>query len=136
MDINKIIYFLILAVVSSSFTSVNSTIIAANATYYSTYTPSACFGDEDRGSMVVALNPDSFNFSLCGKFIRVQCAFGMVQPEPCRVDRSFYVTAEIVHICPPAICPGSTDIALSEQLYTALIDLNKAEYMKVYYELE
>ncbi|KAI3771969.1 hypothetical protein L6452_03142 [Arctium lappa] len=45
--------------------------IAGEATYYTVYTPSSCYGNEDHGNMIAAVNSGLFaNKAACGRRYR------------------------------------------------------------------
>lgn len=90
------------------------------ATYYTHYVPSACYGETDPGTMIVALNPESFHEELCGKELKAICVPGDANPNPCKNANP--VVVKIANICPPSICPKYSDIALSKEAFSILAD--------------
>ncbi|XP_076904359.1 EG45-like domain containing protein [Bidens hawaiensis] len=94
---------------------------AGQATYYTVYTPSSCYGYQNRGNMVVAANSGLFNNkAACGRRCRVTCTgrtnLGVLQP--C-TGRSVDVT--IVDLC-PGCAPNQLD--LSSEAFAMIADPN------------
>ncbi|CAL5073836.1 unnamed protein product [Urochloa decumbens] len=81
------------------------------ATFYTpSYTPSACYGYEDQGTMIAAASDAFWNGGeACGHRYVVKCkgATNEGVPHPC-TGRS--VTVKIVDLC-PAGCAGTIDLS-------------------------
>ncbi|KAM0013497.1 putative EG45-like domain containing protein, plant [Helianthus debilis subsp. tardiflorus] len=92
--------------------------IAGQATFYTPpYTPSSCFGFEDRGVMILAANSVLFNNrAACGTRYRVTCTgrtnLGVL--EPC--------TGQSVEVTVVDLCPGcaSDQIDLSQEAFAVI----------------
>ncbi|KAH6817461.1 hypothetical protein C2S51_002162 [Perilla frutescens var. frutescens] len=106
MAIERII---IAVIVASSLISMASA-IAGEATYYTTYVPSSCYGFEDQGTMIAAANPGLFNNrAACGRFYKVRCT-GPTNNVP-NACRNGEVTVKIVDLC-PGCGPNQLDLSL------------------------
>ncbi|XVE63434.1 hypothetical protein DITRI_Ditri07aG0020300 [Diplodiscus trichospermus] len=87
------------------------------ATFYTNYVPSACFGNENKGNMIVAAGDALWNNGqVCGKKYTVKCTGSRngVQ-HPC-TGKS--VTVTMVDQCPG--CPSTID--LSREAFTVIAD--------------
>ncbi|XP_074369579.1 putative EG45-like domain containing protein 1 isoform X2 [Apium graveolens] len=85
------------------------------ATFYTNYVPSACYGNHDSGVMIAAASDPLWNNgAICGKTFTVTCT-GPANPvpHPC-TGKS--VTVKIVDHCPG--CGGTLD--LSKEAFTAI----------------
>ncbi|CAK9151640.1 unnamed protein product [Ilex paraguariensis] len=85
------------------------------ATYY---TASACFGFEDRGTMMAAASQDLYaNGAACGRRYSVACTSGThADPNLCRNGN---VTVTVVDLCPS--CPLS-GLDLSLEAFSTIAD--------------
>ncbi|XP_034580914.1 EG45-like domain containing protein [Setaria viridis] len=92
------------------------------ATFYTpSYTPSACYGYEDQGTMIAAASDAFWNGGeACGHRYVVRCkgATNEGVAHPC-TGRS--VTVKIVDLC-PAGCAGTID--LSQEAFAVIADPN------------
>ncbi|ESQ54166.1 hypothetical protein EUTSA_v10026568mg [Eutrema salsugineum] len=79
------------------------------ATYYTSYTPSACYGGTQEGVMIAAASDKLWdNGRVCGKMFTVKCTGARNPvPHPC-TGKS--VTVKIVDHCPGA-CPSTLDLS-------------------------
>ncbi|KAL9264912.1 EG45-like domain containing protein-like protein [Drosera capensis] len=89
----------------------------STATYYTTYTPSSCYGYQDQGVMIAAARADIFNSrAACGRHYTIKCT-GLGYPgdwiHPCNGNS---VRVKVVDLCPG--CKGAFD--LSEQAFSAI----------------
>nr|CAB3468847.1 unnamed protein product [Digitaria exilis] len=102
------------------------------ATYYTTYTPSACYGFTDEGTMIAAASEALWNGgAACGSFYTVTCTGGTNEtPNPCNPGTS--VTVKIVDLCPSPGCQATLD--LSEQAFSIIGNLNAGK-IDINYEL-
>ncbi|XP_074271890.1 EG45-like domain containing protein [Silene latifolia] len=94
---------------------------AGQATYYTTYTPSSCYGFQDMGTNIAAVSADIFqNKAACGSMYTVTCVSGTNQgvPMPCRGGS---VTVKVVDLCPGCSANG---FDLSQQAFSAIADPN------------
>ncbi|KAG0544217.1 hypothetical protein BDA96_02G256500 [Sorghum bicolor] len=104
------------------------------ATFYTpSYTPSACYGFQDKGTMIAAASEAFWNGGkACGDRYEVTCkgATNDGVPEPC-TGRS--VTVRIVDLCPAAGCRGTID--LSQEAFAIIADPNagkvQIEYRRI-----
>ncbi|KAJ3698938.1 hypothetical protein LUZ61_002643 [Rhynchospora tenuis] len=83
---------------------------AGTATYYDQYTPSACYGYADQGTMIAAASDVLWNNGgACGKKYTVKCTGPTNQgiPQPCTGQT---VTVKIVDYCPSG-CQGTLDLS-------------------------
>ncbi|XP_026657868.1 putative EG45-like domain containing protein 1 [Phoenix dactylifera] len=95
---------------------------SGTATYYTVYTPSACYGNEDKGTMIAAASDPIYdNGAACGRQYSVTCTGPTNEgvPHPCT---GASVTVTIVDRCPSPGCQATLD--LSEQAFAAIADLN------------
>ncbi|ESR64891.1 hypothetical protein CICLE_v10010346mg [Citrus x clementina] len=85
------------------------------ATFYTTYTPSACFGNNGQGVMIAAAGDALWdNGAVCGKMFNVKCTGARnAVPHPCTGES---VTVKIVDHCPG--CPSTID--LSREAFTQI----------------
>ncbi|CAI9298219.1 unnamed protein product [Lactuca saligna] len=87
--------------------------IAGQATYYTVYTPSACFGPVDQGTMIAAANSAIFsNKAACGRRYRITCT----GPSSCKGGS---VDVTIVDLCPG--CPAN-GFDLSLEAFSVIAD--------------
>ncbi|XP_042423802.1 EG45-like domain containing protein [Zingiber officinale] len=89
------------------------------ATFYTPpYTPSSCFGFEDRGVIIAAAGGGIWdNRAACGRRYRVSCTGGTNDvPNPCR---SGSVTVTIVDFCPGCASRGVT-MDLSQEVFARI----------------
>ncbi|XP_020111218.1 EG45-like domain containing protein [Ananas comosus] len=88
------------------------------ATYYTVYTPSACYGYQDEGTMIAAASESIWNNgAACGQMYTITCTGATNQgvPQPCTGQS---VTVKIVDYCPPPGCQATFD--LSEQAFAII----------------
>ncbi|XP_059635784.1 putative EG45-like domain containing protein 1 [Cornus florida] len=78
------------------------------ATFYSSYTPSACYGNQNHGVMVVAASDPLWNNgAVCGKQFKVTCTGPTnAVPQPC-TGKTVWV--KVVDHCPG--CGGTLDLS-------------------------
>ncbi|KAJ0032030.1 hypothetical protein Pint_14264 [Pistacia integerrima] len=117
MATQRSVLLIIGLVISSCFFSV-AFALSGTATYYTTYVPSACYGNEDQGVMIAAASDVLWeNGAACGRMYRVTCT-GATNgvPEPCTGAN---VTVKIVDYCPG--CQGTLD--LSQQAFAQIANL-------------
>ncbi|WRX34317.1 RlpA-like protein [Theobroma cacao] len=90
---------------------------AGIATFYTSYIPSACFGNQNNGNMIAAAGDALWNNgAVCGKTFTVTCTGARnAVPHPC-TGKS--VTVKIVDHCPG--CPSTLD--LSKEAFTLIAD--------------
>ncbi|NP_001148968.1 blight-associated protein p12 precursor [Zea mays] len=97
------------------------------ATFYTpSYTPSACYGYQDMGTMIAAASDVFWNGgAACGDRYVVSCKGGTNEgvPHPC-TGRS--VTVQIVDLC-PAGCQGTIDLSQDAFAIIADPDAGKVE---------
>ncbi|XP_078156911.1 putative EG45-like domain containing protein 1 [Carex rostrata] len=108
--------FLILAILLGLVSVTVAT--AGTATYYTTYTPSACYGYTDEGTMIAAASDTLWNNgAACGNMYTVTCTGGTNAgiPQPCTGNT---VTVKIVDYCPPSGCQATID--LSQEAFSAI----------------
>ncbi|XP_076941197.1 EG45-like domain containing protein [Bidens hawaiensis] len=91
--------------------------IAGQASFYTPpYRPSSCYGNEDRGVMIMAANSALFNNrAACGTRYRVTCTGGInAVPRPC--------TGNSVEVTVVDLCPGcaSNQIDLSQEAFAVI----------------
>ncbi|XP_062227723.1 EG45-like domain containing protein [Phragmites australis] len=96
------------------------------ATYYTVYTPSACYGFQDEGTMIAAASDGLWDGGrACGRMYSVSCAGGTnATPNPCK---SGSVTVKIVDRCPSPGCRATLD--LSEQAFNAIGNLDAGKIL-------
>ncbi|XP_010525751.1 PREDICTED: putative EG45-like domain containing protein 1 [Tarenaya hassleriana] len=87
------------------------------ATFYTTYTPSACYGNQPEGVMIAAASDSLWdNGKICGQMFTVKCTGPRNPvPHPCNGNS---VTVKIVDHCPS--CPSTLD--LSREAFAAIAD--------------
>ncbi|XP_051120283.1 EG45-like domain containing protein [Andrographis paniculata] len=108
------------AIVASSLFSI-AVAIAGEATFYTTYVPSSCYGFASQGTMIVAANSQLFNNkAACGRTCRVRCTgrTNLGVPQPCRNGE---VTVRIVDLCPGC---GANQLDLSQEAFSIIADPN------------
>ncbi|XP_020578329.1 EG45-like domain containing protein [Phalaenopsis equestris] len=112
-------FVLALAIVLCHFALTSA--IDGAATYYTApYTPSACYGNDDMGTMIAAASDAIYeNGAACGRTYRVTCTGATSQdaPQPCTGAN---VVVQVVDYCPT--CQGIFD--LSQEAFSAIADLN------------
>ncbi|PWA47986.1 Barwin-like endoglucanase [Artemisia annua] len=87
--------------------------IAGQATYYTVYKPSSCYGYEDKGNMIAAVNSGLFaNKAACGRRYRVTCT----GPSSCKGGS---VDVTVVDLCPGCAANG---FDLSQEAFSAIAD--------------
>ncbi|WVZ78820.1 hypothetical protein U9M48_026470 [Paspalum notatum var. saurae] len=94
------------------------------ATYYTVYTPSACYGFQDEGTMIAAASDSLWDGgAACGRMYTVTCVGGTnATPNPCNGGTA---TVKIVDRCPSPACQATLD--LSQEAFSAIgnIDAGK-----------
>uniref|UniRef100_J3MYE4 Expansin-like EG45 domain-containing protein n=1 Tax=Oryza brachyantha TaxID=4533 RepID=J3MYE4_ORYBR len=105
---------------------------SGTATFYTPpYTPSACTGFQQEGTMIAAASDAFWNGgAACGKMLAVTCVGATNQgvPQPC-TGRS--VTVKIVDYC-PAGCRGTID--LSQEAFAAIANPDAGKILIEYHE--
>ncbi|XP_020578326.1 EG45-like domain containing protein [Phalaenopsis equestris] len=113
-------FVLALAIVLCHFAL--SSAIDGTATYYTPpYTPSSCFGYDNKGTLIAAASDQIWdNRAACGRNYKVTCTGATNQgvPHPCT---GASVVVQIVDYC-PAGCRGTID--LSQEAFSTIADLN------------
>ncbi|CAN6193327.1 unnamed protein product [Urochloa humidicola] len=96
------------------------------ATYYTVYTPSACYGFQDEGTMIAAASDSLWNGgAACGRMYTVSCAGGTnATPNPCKGGS---VTVKIVDRCPSPGCQATLD--LSQEAFNAIGNLDAGKIL-------
>ncbi|KAD4178041.1 hypothetical protein E3N88_28446 [Mikania micrantha] len=101
--------FILIAIVACLVAVANAT--AGQATFYTPpYVPSACFGYDDYGDMILAANYQLYNGgAVCGTRYRVTCTGGTNDgvPQPCTGSS---VDVTIVDLC-PGCDPNQIDLS-------------------------
>ncbi|KAK9715544.1 hypothetical protein RND81_06G172100 [Saponaria officinalis] len=95
---------------------------AGQATFYTVYTPSSCYGDQDQGTMIAAVSADIFqNKAACGSMYTVTCTSGtnLGVAMPCRGGS---VTVKVVDLCPGCSANG---FDLSQEAFSVIADPNE-----------
>ncbi|RDX79324.1 EG45-like domain containing protein, partial [Mucuna pruriens] len=117
---NKMSAVLAMGLVIISLISVTSA-ISGTATYYTVYTPSACYGPQDEGTMIAAASDALYaNGAACGKMYKITCTGATNQGvAPCKGGS---VTVKIVDRCPSPGCQATLD--LSQEAFSAIADLD------------
>ncbi|CAN1165579.1 Putative EG45-like domain containing protein 1 [Linum perenne] len=79
------------------------------ATFYTSYTPSACYGNQDKGVWIAAAGPALWNNgAVCGKKFKVKCTGPRNPvPHPCTGKE---VVVTITDHCPGG-CPSTLDLS-------------------------
>ncbi|XP_035843833.1 EG45-like domain containing protein [Helianthus annuus] len=96
------------------------------------YLPSACYGFQDQGVMIAAVNQDLWQGgAACGKNFQVTCTGATNQgvPHPCTDTPT--VTVMITDFCPPPGCKG--DLDLSHEAFSTIAD-PRAGGIKISYQ--
>ncbi|KAJ4833136.1 endo-1,4-beta-glucanase [Turnera subulata] len=85
------------------------------ATFYTSYVPSACYGNKEQGVMIAAAGDTLWNNgAVCGKTFTVKCTGPRNPvPHPCTGQS---VTVKVVDHCPG--CPSTLD--LSKEAFTQI----------------
>jgi len=96
------------------------------ATYYTVYTPSACYGYQDEGTMIAAASDGLWdNGAACGRMYQVSCAGGTnATPNPCKGGS---VTVKIVDRCPSPGCQATLD--LSQEAFNTIGNLDAGKIL-------
>ncbi|CAL4966748.1 unnamed protein product [Urochloa decumbens] len=96
------------------------------ATYYTVYTPSACYGFQDEGTMIAAASDGLWDGgAACGRMYTVSCAGGTnATPNPCKGGS---VTVKIVDRCPSPGCQATLD--LSQEAFNAIGNLDAGKIL-------
>ncbi|CAD6335688.1 unnamed protein product [Miscanthus lutarioriparius] len=97
------------------------------ATYYGpVYTPSACYGYQDEGTMIAAASDGLWdNGAACGRMYQVSCAGGTnATPNPCKGGS---VTVKIVDRCPSPGCQATLD--LSQEAFNTIGNLDAGKIL-------
>ncbi|GFS40801.1 barwin-related endoglucanase [Actinidia rufa] len=100
------VLIIVIAIVSSLILVCLAT--PGTATFYTSYVPSACYGNQNNGVMIAAASDPLWNNgAICGKTFRVTCT-GPTNPvpHPCTGKT---VTVKIVDHCPG--CGGTLDLS-------------------------
>uniref|UniRef100_A0A0D9WTG4 Expansin-like EG45 domain-containing protein n=1 Tax=Leersia perrieri TaxID=77586 RepID=A0A0D9WTG4_9ORYZ len=84
--------------------------IEGTATFYTVYTPSACYGFQDQGTMIAAASDGLWDGGrACGRMYTVRCVRGTnAVPNPCKGGQ---VTVKIVDRCPSPGCTSTLDLS-------------------------
>ncbi|XP_074271724.1 putative EG45-like domain containing protein 1 [Silene latifolia] len=101
----------LLIVLVATIGSLISTAVATpgTATFYTSYVPSACYGNKPEGTMIAAAGDQLWNGGkICGKMFNVTCT-GPTNPFPHPCNEGKIVTVKIVDQCPN--CGGSIDLS-------------------------
>ncbi|KAD4179854.1 hypothetical protein E3N88_28445 [Mikania micrantha] len=107
--------FILIAIIACLVAVANAT--NGQATFYTPpYVPSACFGNQNYGNMVLAANPALYATKVCGNKYRVTCTGGTNNgiPQPC-TGKSVVVTA--VDKCPGC---ASDQVDLSKEAFSVI----------------
>ncbi|KAH6779394.1 hypothetical protein C2S52_010631 [Perilla frutescens var. hirtella] len=112
MAINRLMIVLIIASGLIHMASAKS----GKATFYTEYTPSACYENKHEGTMIAAANPSLYNNGkACGQRYRIRCTGGTNHGDkPCR---NGHVTVKIVDLCPDC---ASNQLDLSKQAFSKI----------------
>nr|CAB3471251.1 unnamed protein product [Digitaria exilis] len=104
------------------------------ATYYTVYTPSACYGFQDEGTMIAAASEELWDGgAACGTMYTVTCVGGTNEtPNPCNPGTS--VTVKIVDLCPSPGCQATLD--LSQEAFSAIGNLDAGKIVIDYNQYE
>ncbi|KAL2317178.1 hypothetical protein Fmac_031054 [Flemingia macrophylla] len=114
---NKMSAVIVMGLVIISLICVASA-ISGTATYYTVYTPSACYGYQDEGTMIAAASEAIYaNGAACGKMYKITCtgATNNGVTQPCKGGS---VTVKIVDLCPSPGCQATFD--LSQEAFSAI----------------
>ncbi|KAL2939875.1 EG45-like domain containing protein [Bienertia sinuspersici] len=85
---------------------------AGTATYYTTYTPSSCYGFQDQGTMIAAVSSDIFQSkAACGRMYKVTCTGANC--------KGGSVTVKVVDLCPGCSANG---FDLSQEAFSMIAD--------------
>ncbi|KAK3014272.1 hypothetical protein RJ639_008972 [Escallonia herrerae] len=82
--------------------------VPGTATFYTSYVPSACYGNQDNGVLIAAASDPLWNNgAICGKTYTVTCTGATnAVPHPCTGQS---VTVKVVDHCPG--CGGTLDLS-------------------------
>ncbi|KAL6603605.1 hypothetical protein ACP70R_043966 [Stipagrostis hirtigluma subsp. patula] len=96
------------------------------ATYYTVYTPSACYGFQDQGTMIAAASDALWDGgAACGRMYTVTCTGGTnAVPNPCTGGT---VTVKVVDRCPSPGCQATLD--LSQEAFAAIGNLDAGKIL-------
>lgn len=99
------------------------------AVYHTHNTPSACYGNQDKGSYITGVSKDLWNNrGACGRFYKVTCIGGANNaPHPCKSSQS--VTVRVTDLCDS--CAG--DLNLSQEAFNVIAD-TRAGKVRVRYD--
>ncbi|CAL5001545.1 unnamed protein product [Urochloa decumbens] len=126
MAVNNMSSMLMVMAVVVLGTASTATATSGVATFYETYTPSACYGNMDMGNMVAAASDSLWNNgAVCGSCYRVKCtgaAYGG-SGNPCNGNS---VVVKIVDECASSDGCQST-IDLSKQAFAKIANLDAGE---------
>ncbi|XP_021755321.1 putative EG45-like domain containing protein 1 [Chenopodium quinoa] len=113
----KISLVIALISITTSLISLSSA-IPGTATYYSSYTPSACNGSIPGGTFIAAAGDELWDGGKnCRKILEVACTGSLYPfPHPCKIGKSVYVI--IVDRFPN--CVGTID--LSKEAFASIAD--------------
>ncbi|XP_028775414.1 EG45-like domain containing protein [Neltuma alba] len=90
--------------------------ISGTASYYTQYTPSACYGNQDEGTMIAAASDPIYNNgAACGKMYKVTCTSSTNSVPACKGGS---VTVKIVDRCPSPGCRATLD--LSQEAFSTI----------------
>ncbi|CAI9098668.1 OLC1v1035353C1 [Oldenlandia corymbosa var. corymbosa] len=107
---------IIVAMVASIFSMALAT--PGTATFYTSYTPSACYGNTPEGVWIAAASDPLWNGGkICGTMYKVTCT-GPTNPYPKSCINGTSVTVKIVDHCPG--CGGTLD--LSKEAFQTIAD--------------
>ncbi|QHO53260.1 hypothetical protein HN51_022116 [Arachis hypogaea] len=118
---NKLSAVIIMGLAIFSLVSVTSA-TSGTATYYTVYTPSACYGYEDEGTMIAAASEGIYNNGgACGQMYKITCtgATNAGVTQPCT---GASVTVKVVDLCPSPGCQGTFD--LSQEAFSTIANVN------------
>ncbi|MED6197876.1 hypothetical protein PIB30_060946 [Stylosanthes scabra] len=117
----KMSALIIMGLAIFSLVSVSSA-ISGTATYYTTYTPSACYGYTDEGTLIAAAPAGIYNNgAACGRMYRITCTSGTNAgvAHPCT---GASVTVKVVDLCPGC---GDGQFDLSQEAFSQIADINE-----------
>ncbi|KAK8954624.1 EG45-like domain containing protein [Platanthera zijinensis] len=107
-----------------------SSAATGTATYYTPpYTPSSCYGYEDKGTMIAAASDEIWdNRAACGRQYTVTCTGATNQGGyPCNGNS---VVVTIVDYCPPPGCQATMD--LSQEAFAAIANTDAGKILISY----
>ncbi|KAD4178038.1 hypothetical protein E3N88_26629 [Mikania micrantha] len=122
--------FILISIVACLVAVANAT--DGQATFYTPpYTPSACFGDQDYGDMILAANSELYNGgAACGTTYSVTCTGGTNDgvSQPCTGSS---VDVTIVDLCPGC---GPNQIDLSQEAFAVIANPDAGRINVEYYQ--